>query len=180
MLETTRVGRNKGEITTIRLPLCCPLIFVKKKTIFNSCYARQGFYLFCFVLPSGFVQSLEFLKKSGNLRTTFPDLEKVWKLKAKSWKMGLSLEFFSRSSRCLKASWNLCNVADFTWINLANGKTLHNRRRYGRRVRLFQVREPSLRCPALHYSSLCLQCIMVYLFPALVERSKQCLFAFMH
>ena len=31
-----------------------------------------------------FVQSLEFLKKSGNLRTTFPDLEKVWKLKAKS------------------------------------------------------------------------------------------------
>ena len=33
---------------------------------------------------SGFVQSLEFLKKSGNLRTTFPDLEKVWKLKAKS------------------------------------------------------------------------------------------------
>ena len=34
--------------------------------------------------PTGFVQSLEFLKKSGNLRTTFPDLEKVWKLKAKS------------------------------------------------------------------------------------------------
>ena len=38
---------------------------------------------FKMVLP-GFVQSLEFLKKSGNLRTTFPDLEKVWKLKAKS------------------------------------------------------------------------------------------------
>ena len=35
-------------------------------------------------LDPGFVQSLEFLKKSGNLRTTFPDLEKVWKLKAKS------------------------------------------------------------------------------------------------
>ena len=33
---------------------------------------------------TGFVQSLEFLKKSRNLRTTFPDLEKVWKLKAKS------------------------------------------------------------------------------------------------
>ena len=37
----------------------------------------------CYSKP-GFVQSLEFLKKSGNLRTTFPDLEKVWKLKAKS------------------------------------------------------------------------------------------------
>ena len=61
----------------------------------------------------------EFLKKSQNLQTTFPDLEKVWKLKAKSWKMGWSLEFSSRSSSCLKASWNLCNVADFTWINLA-------------------------------------------------------------
>ena len=36
------------------------------------------------VKTAGFVQSLEFLKKSGSLRTTFPDLEKVWKLKAKS------------------------------------------------------------------------------------------------
>ena len=36
------------------------------------------------VICPGFVQSLEFLKKSGNLRTPFPDLEKVWKLKAKS------------------------------------------------------------------------------------------------
>ena len=36
------------------------------------------------LLLSGFVQSLEFLKRYGNLRTTFPDLEKVWKLKAKS------------------------------------------------------------------------------------------------
>ena len=70
------------------------------------------------LMKPGFVQSLKFLKKSGNLRTTFPDLEKVWKLKAKSWKMGWSLEFFSRSSICLKASWNLCNLADFTWINL--------------------------------------------------------------
>ena len=33
--------------------------------------------------------------------------------------MGWSLEFFSRSRRCLKASWNLCNVADLTWINSA-------------------------------------------------------------
>ena len=33
---------------------------------------------------AGFVQSLEFLKKSENLQTTLPDLEKVWKLKAES------------------------------------------------------------------------------------------------
>ena len=33
---------------------------------------------------TGFVQSLEFLKKSGNLQTTFPDMEKVWKVKAMS------------------------------------------------------------------------------------------------
>ena len=39
---------NKGETTTIRLSLCCPLVFVKKKTIFNSCYAGQGFYSFYF------------------------------------------------------------------------------------------------------------------------------------
>ena len=104
---------------------------------------------------TGFVQSLEFLKKSGNLRTTFPDLEKVWKLKAKSWKMGLSLEFFLRSSRCLKASWNLCNVADFTWINLANGKTLHNKRRYGRRILTDWFKSESPVSNALH-------CIMVH------------------
>ena len=40
---------NKGETTTIRLSLCCPLVFVKKKTIFNSCYAGQGFHSFYFV-----------------------------------------------------------------------------------------------------------------------------------
>ena len=33
---------------------------------------------------TGFVQSLEFLKKSGNLQTTFPDLEKVLKNGMKS------------------------------------------------------------------------------------------------
>ena len=59
---------------------------------------KRIFETYC--IYTGFVQSLEFLKKSGNLRTTFPDLEKVWKLKAKSWKMGWSLEFFSKSSRC--------------------------------------------------------------------------------
>ena len=32
-----------------------------------------------YTLYAGFIQSLEFLKNSGNLQTTFPDLEKVWK-----------------------------------------------------------------------------------------------------
>ena len=44
---------------------------------------------------TGFAQSLEFLKKSGNLQTSFPDLEKVWKIKIKVWKNGKkSGEFF--------------------------------------------------------------------------------------
>ena len=46
------------------------------------------------VLTSGFVQSLEVLKKSWSLCSYFPDLEKVWK----RWnleKMIKSLEFFS-------------------------------------------------------------------------------------
>ena len=127
---------------------------------------------------TGFVQSLEFLKKSGNLQTTFPDLEKVWKLKVKSWKMAWSLEFFSRSSRCLKASWNLCNVADFNWPNsktlIINGCTVGD----CLSPRASKAK-PSLQCPTLHYGLLCLQCIMVYLFHALVEQRKQYLFAFM-
>ena len=39
------------------------------------------------------LQSLEFLKKSWNLPSNFPDLEKVWKIEIKSWKMVKSLEF---------------------------------------------------------------------------------------
>ena len=38
--------------------------------------------------------SLEFLKKSGSLQTSFPDLEKVWKIKIKCGKMVKSLENF--------------------------------------------------------------------------------------
>ena len=48
------------------------------------------------VIKSGFVQSLEFLKKSGNLRTNFPDLEKVWEIKIKSWKNGKKSGVFSK------------------------------------------------------------------------------------
>lgn len=67
------------------------------------------------------------------VRTKSWILEKVWKfanyfsrpgksmeIKGKVLKNGMkSGRFSSRSSRCLKARWNLCNVADFTWINLA-------------------------------------------------------------
>ena len=35
---------------------------------------------------AGFVQSLEFLKKYGNLQTSFPGLDKVWKIEIKSGK----------------------------------------------------------------------------------------------
>ena len=44
---------------------------------------------------TGFVQSLEFLKKSWNLPSNFSDLEKVWEVELKSWKNGKkSLRFF--------------------------------------------------------------------------------------
>ena len=36
---------------------------------------------------TGFIQSLEFLKKSWNLPSNFPDLEKVWKMEIKFGKM---------------------------------------------------------------------------------------------
>ena len=45
-------------------------------------------------LTSGFLPSLEFLKKSWKMSSNFPGLEKVWKIKHKSGKMVKSLEFF--------------------------------------------------------------------------------------
>ena len=39
-------------------------------------------------IMTGSVQGLEFLKKYGNLQTSFPDLEKVWKIEIKSGKYG--------------------------------------------------------------------------------------------
>ena len=45
-------------------------------------------------ISPGFVQSLEFLKKSLNLPSNFPDLEKVFKKGIKSGKMVKSLELF--------------------------------------------------------------------------------------
>ena len=41
---------------------------------------------------TGFVASLEFLKMSSNLPSNFPDLEKVWKIEVKSWKIVKSLD----------------------------------------------------------------------------------------
>ena len=47
---------------------------------------RQGLYCS--------LQSLEFLKKSWNLTSNFPDLEKVWTVEIKSWKSLISEFFF--------------------------------------------------------------------------------------
>ena len=64
---------------------------------------------------SGFVQSLEFLKNSWNVPSNFPDLEKVWKTKMKSWKNGKrsSVFFFFES-------YNMCFISEifFDWSNL--------------------------------------------------------------
>ena len=52
---------------------------------------NQGVYIRKEFNSPGFVQSLEFLKKSRNLQSNFPDLEKVWKIEIKSRKMVKSL-----------------------------------------------------------------------------------------
>ena len=68
---------------------------IQKYIFLNKLFNSFNFYILefqlcfysslLFMIITGFVQSPEFLKKSGNLQTTlFPDLEKVWKLKAKS------------------------------------------------------------------------------------------------
>ena len=55
------------------------------------------------MVASGFVQSLEFLKKSWNLPNNFPDLEKVWKIEIKSGKNGKKpWVFFSKLQQVLK------------------------------------------------------------------------------
>ena len=58
--------------------------------------------------PTGFVHSLEFLKTSWNLQTSFPDLEKVWKIKIKSGKNAKKsgVFCFENCSKCLIAKWN--------------------------------------------------------------------------
>ena len=52
---------------------------------------NQGVYIRKEFNSPGFVQSLEFLKKSRNLQSHFSDLEKGWKMEIKSGKMVKSL-----------------------------------------------------------------------------------------
>ena len=54
-------------------------------------------------LLTGFVQSLEFLKKSWDLPSNFPDLEKVWKIEINYGENGKSLKllfFFQSFKKC--------------------------------------------------------------------------------
>ena len=58
---------------------------------------------------AGFVQSFESLKKTSNLPSNFPDLEKVWKIEIKSGKMIKSLEFFPQSyTSALEVNFFFC------------------------------------------------------------------------
>ena len=53
----------------------------------------------------GFVQSLEFLKKSWNLPSHFPDLGKVWKIEVKSWKNGKKSWVFLKAVQQILQKW---------------------------------------------------------------------------
>ena len=75
-----------------------------------------------FLVHLGFVQSLEFLKKSWNLPQNFPDLEKVWKIEIKSWKnykesflkvtvSALQVKFFSCWSNLIQSRLYVCSAS---------------------------------------------------------------------
>ena len=56
-----------------------------------------------------FPQCLEFLEKSWNLPSNFPDLEKVWKTEIKSWKNGKkSWVFFESCNKCITGEIFFC------------------------------------------------------------------------
>ena len=55
-------------------------------------------FLFRRLLLTGFLQSLEFLKKSWSLPSSFPELEKVCKIEVKSWKHGKKSWFFFKAT----------------------------------------------------------------------------------
>ena len=44
---------------------------------------------------TGFIKSLEFLKKYENLQTSFPGLEKIWRIDIKSGQNGKKTGIFS-------------------------------------------------------------------------------------
>ena len=98
----------------------------------------------------GFAQSCEFLKKSWNLASNFPDLEKVWKMEIKFGKRSKVVSFsfcnfkseicfvlvrsYSISTLCLQCivkkisflhffkKWKVC--IDHLFDNLESGKSL--------------------------------------------------------
>jgi len=62
----------------------------------------HDYFCFClFVCLSGFVQSLEFLKKSWNLQTSFTDLEESGKDGKKS-----GVFCFENCNKCIFAKWS--------------------------------------------------------------------------
>ena len=65
----------------------------------NIIFVRDLRYSFMGVelLLTGFVQSLEFLKKCWNLPNNFPELEKVWKMETKSGKKESLESFFKKT-----------------------------------------------------------------------------------
>ena len=76
-----------------------PAFLLKCNNLLSPPSVNPLTYALAYLLPiwPGFVQSLEFLKKSWNLSSNFSDLEKVWKIEVKSGKMVKSLDFFFQS-----------------------------------------------------------------------------------
>ena len=62
-------------------------LFVNLHIIFESMDGNLWCYHLNETSFAGFIQSLEFLKKSWNLSSNFLDLEKVWKIEMKSTKI---------------------------------------------------------------------------------------------
>ena len=76
---------------------------------------------------AGFVQSLEFLKKSCNLPSNFPDPGKVWKIEVKSWKNGKKPCVFLKAVQEVLQKWFffrvgqiLFNLAGMSWKKLCS------------------------------------------------------------
>ena len=81
---------------TLEVPFCGCVFLGKRRSSSESTVP--------IVLTAGFVQSVEFLKKSWNLSNYFPDLEKVWK----RWsleKMRKSHEFFFSNLQQVLYKW---------------------------------------------------------------------------
>ena len=66
--------------------LCCNTWYLLQESAVR--YLTQGLY------------SLEFLKKSLNLPSSFLDLDKVWKMVIKVWTKGKKFFFFQSYNKC--------------------------------------------------------------------------------